>query len=104
MLQSVWQHPGGGGEGCGEREEPAAAAPAAAQLYLRRVLPAVHQRGTGETKGSGRQSERYRLLLSESKSEHQRLLLSFPIKRSGGIQKCKAKTAIYLIHHICFPI
>lgn len=30
VHQSVRQHPGGGGERCGEREESAAAAPAAA--------------------------------------------------------------------------
>lgn len=47
VHQSVWQHPGRGGERCGEREEPAAAAPAAAQLHPGRVLPAVHQRRAG---------------------------------------------------------
>lgn len=46
-LQPVWEHPGGGGEGCRQREEPAAAARAAVQLHAGRVLPALHQRGAG---------------------------------------------------------
>lgn len=47
-IQSIWQHPGGGGKGCRECEESAAAASAAAQLHPRRVLPAIYQRGAGE--------------------------------------------------------
>lgn len=47
-VQSVWQHPGGSGEGCRERQESAAAASPAAQLHPGRVLPAIYQRGAGE--------------------------------------------------------
>ena len=55
-------------------------------------------------KATRQQSEQHRLLLSESQSEHLRFLQPFPAKRSGGIQKYKTRTAIYLVHHVCFPI